>query len=48
MLANNSTAGINNLYGGEPHMLKNGMGLATQLDKKAKAANNAAFFMANL
>jgi hypothetical protein len=48
MLANNSLAGINNLYEGEPRMLNDCMGLATQLDKRAKAANNAAFFMVNL
>ena len=48
MLANNSPAGINRLYEGEPHMLNDCMGLATQLDKRAKAANDAAFFMVNL
>lgn len=48
MLALTSRYGINTRYEGEPHMLNDCMGLATMLDKKAKAAHDAAFFMVNL
>jgi len=46
MFANNSLAGINNFYEGEPHMLNDCMGLAaTMLEDREQAAFNAAFFM---
>lgn len=46
MLANNSLAGINSFYEGEPHMLNDCMGLATtMLEDREQAAFNAAFFM---
>jgi len=45
MLANNSLAGINNLYEGIPHMLKNSMLATTLLEAIAQAAFNAAFLL---
>jgi len=49
MLANNTTAGINTLYEGAPHMLTACSMLATtQLEAKEQAAPCAAFLMINL
>ena len=45
MLANNSQAGINILYGGTPHMLKNSMLATNLLEAIAQAAFNAAFLL---